>query len=262
MRTSVTALFLFTAAAVASDDYFASPDVHPGDAGGFVSGAVFDDVDRDGVRDAGEEGVPGVLVSNGLDWAATGDDGGYRIAVRDNMNLTIVQPSGWRVPTDERRLPQFFHVHKPGGSPAPLRFGGLPDTGPAPAIVVLVIDFTRLWKVGHNRGLDRPHKRFKEWCRECSRRPVAVGHLRGGRRVRRVHEDARAAVPVAAPRRGDEPLPADLGRGVRPVVQHHQVVVLGGLVDRVVPVVAGRRDEPRPAVARRLRGGGGRRRRR
>lgn len=137
MRIPLTAFVLFTSAsALASPDYFAAPDVHPGEGDGeFVSGAAFYDADRDGVRDADEEGVAGVLVSNGLDWTETGDDGGYRIAVRDDMNLTIVQPSGWRVPTDRRRLPQFFYIHKPGGSPDALRFGGLPDTGPAPARV-------------------------------------------------------------------------------------------------------------------------------
>lgn len=138
MRPLPTTLFLFAASApiAFAADYFAAPDVHRGTGNGeFVSGTVFDDADRDGARDAGEDGVPGVLVSNGRDWTETGDHGDYRIAVREDMNLTIVQPRGWRVPTDDRRLPQFFHVHKSGGSPGPLRFGGLPDTGPAPARV-------------------------------------------------------------------------------------------------------------------------------
>lgn len=48
------------------------------------------------------------------------------------MNLTIVQPSGWRVPTDERMVPQFFYIHKEEGTGYAMRFGGLPPTGVAP----------------------------------------------------------------------------------------------------------------------------------
>ncbi|MEM6391454.1 MAG: calcineurin-like phosphoesterase C-terminal domain-containing protein [Planctomycetota bacterium] len=32
-------------------------------------------------------------------------------------------------------MPQFFYIHKPGGTPETLRYGGLPDTGPAPSVV-------------------------------------------------------------------------------------------------------------------------------
>jgi len=106
----------------------------PGSSGAVI-GHVFEDADEDGIRDPDESGVAGVLVSNGRDWVRTDDQGRYRIAVREDMDLTIVQPSGWRVPVDDRQVPQFFYVHKPGGSPDPLRFGGLPDTGPMPATV-------------------------------------------------------------------------------------------------------------------------------
>ena len=137
MRMIVTLVFALSLASEAcADDYFAAPQVVPGDGdGSVIEGSVFDDRNRDGARDEGEAGVAGVLVSNGLDWTATDADGRYRVAVREDMDLTIVQPRGWRVPTDNRRVPQFFYVHKPGGSPEPLRFGGLPDTGPAPSRV-------------------------------------------------------------------------------------------------------------------------------
>lgn len=119
-----------------STPYIGSPHIHR-DAGNgeTITGVIFHDLDRDSRRDDGEPGVAGVRVSNGLNWTSTDADGRYAIAVRDDMNLTVVQPTGWRVPVDERQLPQFFHVHKLGGSPDPLRFGGLPDTGPAPGQV-------------------------------------------------------------------------------------------------------------------------------
>lgn len=102
-------------------------------AGETVSGVVFDDANGDGRRQSGEAGVAGVLVSNGLEVVATDAAGGYTIDVRDDMDLSVVQPSGWRVPVDDRNVPQFFHIHKPGGSPEGLRYGGLDDTGPMPA---------------------------------------------------------------------------------------------------------------------------------
>jgi hypothetical protein len=128
---ATTSAFLIILAA--SGPYLGGPEIDRGDAGGAViSGHVFEDRDRDAERDAGEAGIEGVLVSNGRDWTETDAEGRYEIAVREDMNLTIVQPAGWRVPTDRRRVPQFFYVHKPEGSPDPLRYGGLDATGPAP----------------------------------------------------------------------------------------------------------------------------------
>lgn len=100
-----------------------------------IRGVVFEDVNRNGIMDRGEKGVPGVLVSNGRDWVRTDANGAYQIGVRSDMDLTIVQPSGWLVPTDHRRVPQFFYIHKPNGTGYPMRFGGLQPTGPAPAEV-------------------------------------------------------------------------------------------------------------------------------
>lgn len=104
-------------------------------ADGRVRGVVFEDLNRDGLRQRGEPGVPGVKVSNGLDVVLTDTGGAYTLAVRPDMNLTVVQPAGWATPVDDRQVPQFFYVHKEAGSPAPFRFGGLPATGPAPARV-------------------------------------------------------------------------------------------------------------------------------
>jgi hypothetical protein len=116
-----------------SQPWIASPQVIAGEASGeTVSGFVFHDSNKNGIMDDHEMGVAGVLVSNGLEWVRTNEKGYYKINVRKDMNLTIVQPSGWRVPTNERMVPQFFYVHKEGGTGYPMRFGGLPDTGPAP----------------------------------------------------------------------------------------------------------------------------------
>lgn len=100
-----------------------------------VLGVVFDDLDRDGQRDGGEPGVEGVLVSNGVDVVRTGADGTYRLPARDDMSVFVVQPAGWRVPTNEDWVPQFAYQHKPAGSPKRLRFGGLPATGALPQAI-------------------------------------------------------------------------------------------------------------------------------
>lgn len=124
-------------AMAAPDPWIAGPEVIPGDMSGgdMIRGVVFEDLDEDGMADEGEPGISDVLVSNGLDVVATDALGNYQLPVRPDMNLTVVQPSGWETPTDSRRVPQFFYIHKEGGTPEPLRYGGLPDTGPAPEIV-------------------------------------------------------------------------------------------------------------------------------
>ena len=132
VNSLILTLALFTSSAW-SQHWIASPQIiGAGSHNETISGYVFNDANKDGMMDDGEEGVAGVLVSNGLDWVRTDGKGFYEITVRENMDLTIVQPSGWRVPTDERMVPQFFYIHKNDGIKYEMRFGGLPDTGPAP----------------------------------------------------------------------------------------------------------------------------------
>lgn len=124
-----------TAQTATDGPWIARPEVVAGASDGRVRGVVFEDRDGDGRRQDGEPGVPGVKVSNGLDVVVTDAEGSYQLAVRPDMNLSVVQPGGWITPVDARQVPQFFHVHKQSGSPAPFRFGGLPASGPAPATV-------------------------------------------------------------------------------------------------------------------------------
>jgi hypothetical protein len=116
-----------------SQAWIASPQVIAGRMGGEkISGYVFHDTNKNGIMDEAEAGVPHVLVSNGLDWVRTDEKGQYNIEVRNDMNLTIVQPSGWSVPVNELMVPQFFYIFKQGGTGYKMRFGGLPDNGPSP----------------------------------------------------------------------------------------------------------------------------------
>lgn len=100
-----------------------------------ATGVVFEDLNRDGVRQPEEPGIGGVMVSNGVEVVRTDARGVYTLPVRDDMSVFVIKPSGWRPPTDRRGVPQFAYQHKPGGSSRPLRFGGLPPTGPLPGAI-------------------------------------------------------------------------------------------------------------------------------
>jgi len=129
-------LVLAPAAAHARNDYQASVHVVPAMAGATAAtatGSVFHDLSRDGVRQADEPGVAGVVVSNGRDVVRTDDDGAYALPVFDDMTVMVQEPAGWDVPVDDDGVPQFFYIHKPAGTPEDLRYGGLAPTGPLPA---------------------------------------------------------------------------------------------------------------------------------
>lgn len=126
---------LLLAPASWAESWNAAPEVVRGVDGPTIGGVVFEDTNGDGKRQPGEAGVAGVLVSNGLDVVRTDSKGEYAVAVRPDMDVFVIQPSGWKVPVDTRNVPQFSYTHKPGGSPGNQRYGGLPDTGPAPEAV-------------------------------------------------------------------------------------------------------------------------------
>lgn len=61
-----------------------------------VSGAVFDDGNGNGVRDAGEPGLPGVVVSDGAAVVATGADGSYALPAVAARHVFVVTPGDRR----------------------------------------------------------------------------------------------------------------------------------------------------------------------
>jgi hypothetical protein len=110
---------------------------HAGDAPPQVAvGVVFDDGNRNGVRDAGEAGLPQVRVSNGQDIVRTDSEGRYRLPISDDTIIFVIKPRGWMTPVSENQLPRFFYNHKPAGSPpAKSPYPGVAPTGPLPASV-------------------------------------------------------------------------------------------------------------------------------
>lgn len=99
-----------------------------------LKGQVFDDVNEDSKLDGDETGIADVAVTNGVDVVQTDGKGSYELPVRDNMTVSITQPSGWQVPVDSDNFAQFSYNHLPKGSPQ-LKFGGIKPTGDTPKAV-------------------------------------------------------------------------------------------------------------------------------
>lgn len=100
-----------------------------------ATGFVFNDANGNGVKDIGEHGIAGVLVSNGADIVATDKAGQYRISVSDDTIVFVIKPSGWMTPVGPGNdVPRFYYIHKPNGSPK-MRYPGVSPTGSLPASI-------------------------------------------------------------------------------------------------------------------------------
>jgi hypothetical protein len=118
-----------------NERYFAAVELREGPSPSAAQGVVFDDVNHNGRYDADEHGLRGVKVSNGREVTLTDASGHYALPIREDMSVFVIQPSGWRVPTNAHWIPQFAYQHKPHGTPKKLRYGGLPPTGPLPSAI-------------------------------------------------------------------------------------------------------------------------------
>lgn len=63
------------------------------DAPAMATGVVFEDANGNGLRDAGEHGIPGMRISNGRDIALSAADGTYRIATRPEAPIFAIKPA-------------------------------------------------------------------------------------------------------------------------------------------------------------------------
>jgi len=98
-------------------------------------GRVYEDLNRNGVRDEGEPGIAGVGVSNGRLVVQTAKDGTYALPVTNDTIIFVIKPRGWQPPVDELNIPRFYYIHKPEGSPVHLKYEGVAPTGPLPATI-------------------------------------------------------------------------------------------------------------------------------
>ena len=121
MGLLLAALPLSTAWAVAPDQF---------------SGVVFEDLNQNLVRDAGEPGIPGVAVSNGKEVVQTDAQGNYSLPRYDEMVVFVTKPAGYAVPLNRYNVPQFYYIHRPKGSPDAIKeYPGIQPTGELPASV-------------------------------------------------------------------------------------------------------------------------------
>jgi outer membrane protein assembly factor BamB len=77
-----------------------------------VKGAVFQDKNENGVQDGNEPGIPNVTVSDGKALSVTDEQGNYQLIIdterRVNDIVFVSVPSGYSVPTDKNKTPQFY----------------------------------------------------------------------------------------------------------------------------------------------------------
>lgn len=94
-------------------------------------GRVFEDLDGDGVLDAGEPALAGVAVSDGRRIVRTDARGRYALPVEPDHTVFVIKPAGYAFPRRSDGTPDFWkHVQfQPG---PPLKFGGIPHQFPGP----------------------------------------------------------------------------------------------------------------------------------
>ncbi|MCC6489651.1 MAG: calcineurin-like phosphoesterase C-terminal domain-containing protein [Candidatus Hydrogenedentes bacterium] len=103
-------------------------------AQGMATGVVYDDANRNGVRDAGENGIASVCVSNGREVVQTDASGAWTLPVDDDTIFFAIKPSQWMTPVNAEQVAQSFYIHKPNGSPE-LEAKGVAPTGPLPSSI-------------------------------------------------------------------------------------------------------------------------------
>ncbi len=113
-----------------------------------AAGIVFEDSNRNKVRDNDEKVLPGVRVSNGREVVATDANGKYSLAVDDDTIIFVIKPTGYQTVIDQLNISRSYYIHKPNGSPK-LDFPGVDPTGPLPP----TIDFP-LYKVDEPSAFD------------------------------------------------------------------------------------------------------------
>lgn len=95
-------------------------------------GRVFEDLNVNGNLDAGEPGIAGVRVSDGIGVVVTDGQGNYELDIGKEAVIFISKPKGYGTPVNQHQLPQFYYIHQPDGSPPGMRYLGVEPTGPLP----------------------------------------------------------------------------------------------------------------------------------
>ena len=96
-----------------------------------AKGIIFEDVDNNGKFGEGDRPQANVKISNGKKIVLTDKDGRYELPVENDSAIFVIKPTGFTTPLDKNKLPKFYYIHKPDGSPK-LKYPGVKPTGPLP----------------------------------------------------------------------------------------------------------------------------------
>ena len=96
-----------------------------------AKGRVFLDADNDGKYGENDQPFVNVRVSNGKEIVKTNDQGQWELPLEEDAIFFLIKPSGYQSKLSENKLPRFYYVHKPNGSPK-LRYPGSKPTGAIP----------------------------------------------------------------------------------------------------------------------------------
>ena len=96
-----------------------------------ATGHVFLDTNNDGRFSDDEKPLAGIRVSNGKEIVLTDEAGAWQLPFDEDAIFFLIKPTGYQAKLSKTKLPQFFYIHKPNGSPR-LRFPGSKPTGNLP----------------------------------------------------------------------------------------------------------------------------------
>jgi 3',5'-cyclic AMP phosphodiesterase CpdA len=83
-----------------------------------VDGTVFADTNGNGLRDAGEQPLPGIAVSDGEHLVRTDAQGRYRLLASTQPTVFVIKPAGYRAAARADGLPDIW---RPGSAPAAVK---------------------------------------------------------------------------------------------------------------------------------------------
>ncbi len=74
-----------------------------------ITGFVYNDLNRNGIKDAGENGIPNVMVSDQTVVVLTDKTGAYKLPDTDNVTVFVSTPEEFEAPLDPKTcVPQFY----------------------------------------------------------------------------------------------------------------------------------------------------------
>ena len=94
-------------------------------------GTVYNDLNKNRIRDKNEPGLSNVCVSNGREVTTTDKSGNWSLPAGDDTGFFVIKPAGFGVPVNGDQIPQHAYLHKPNGSPT-TQTEGVAPTGPLP----------------------------------------------------------------------------------------------------------------------------------